>query len=72
MLNAFRRSCVQDVLPALSLPAFLLLGILGIATVSAAHAQATSAGPTTPFGAARRSRWTRCGTRSIRGARCLM
>jgi opacity protein-like surface antigen len=45
MLNAFRRSCVQDVLPALSLPAFLLLGILGIATVSTAHAQATTSGP---------------------------
>jgi opacity protein-like surface antigen len=49
MLNAFRRSCVQDVLPALSLPAFLLLGILGIAAVSTAHAQATSSGPTTPL-----------------------
>jgi opacity protein-like surface antigen len=50
MLNAFRRSCVQDVLPALSLPAFLLLGILGIVTVSTAHAQATTSGPTTPLG----------------------
>jgi hypothetical protein len=49
MLNAFRRSCVQDALPALSLPAFLLLGILGIASVSTSHAQATSAGPTTPL-----------------------
>jgi opacity protein-like surface antigen len=50
MLNAFRRPCVQDVLPALFLPAFLLLGILGTATVSTAHAQATSSGPTTELG----------------------
>jgi hypothetical protein len=42
MLNAFRRSCVQDVLPALSLSAVLLLGLLGIVPASTAHAQDTS------------------------------
>jgi hypothetical protein len=50
MLNAFRRPCVQDVLPAFSLPAFLLLGFLGIVSVSTSHAQAAPAGPTTALG----------------------
>src|ERR1700726_3288573 len=39
MLNAFRRSRVQNALPAISLPAFLLLGFLGLISVSTALAQ---------------------------------
>src|SRR5271168_1970551 len=50
MLNVFRRSRVQDALPALSLPAFLLLGLLGLASVSTARAQDGPAAPVTPLG----------------------
>jgi hypothetical protein len=50
MLNVFRRSRVQNALPALSLPAFLLLGFLGLASVPTASAQDAPAAPVTPLG----------------------
>jgi hypothetical protein len=50
MLNAFRRSYVQDVLPALSLSAVLFLGLLGIVPASTAHAQDSSSGHTSALG----------------------
>jgi hypothetical protein len=50
MLNVFRRSRVQDALPAFSLPAFLLLGFLGLIAVPTASAQDAPAAPVTPLG----------------------
>src|SRR5438270_11151008 len=51
MLNVFRRSRVQDALPALSLPAFLLLGFLGLIAVQTASAQDVApTAPVTPLG----------------------